>query len=315
MQIRPVSPILHNENVVLKQSYNTSEYVGKWNNHFSIDIKKEFNGIDEFYLYEGKTSGLAFFYPFSITGSENLYKELHKLPWYHLENKWEFNEAIMDLANCNKILEVGSGHGFFIEKIQKRKKTVLGIESNEKAVWRTQKKGLNVKNISLETLINNGEKFDAVCSFQVLEHVSDVQVFLNNMISLVKPGGLLIVSVPNSESFIRQQENLLDMPPHHMSRWKESVFRFIPSCYNIDLLEIKKSPLEPYHVQWYTGIQFNKVKHKIPGSRYLLPLLKKHLILPMLEKQYIRSKIVGHDLYALFKKSQSLTSKQLPSQR
>ena len=71
-------------------------------------------------------------------------------------------------------------------------------------------------------------QYDVVCSFQVLEHVSDIQGFLAGCLRALKTGGLLIICVPSFDSYLRYQTNaLLNLPPHHLSHWSDQCLRRI----------------------------------------------------------------------------------------
>lgn len=66
--------------------------------------------------------------------------------------------------------------------------------------------------------------FDTVCAFQVLEHVYDVRGFMTDLSALVKPGGRLIIAVPNNEPYIRRFNpyNAWNCPPHHVGLWNRA---------------------------------------------------------------------------------------------
>lgn len=51
-----------------------------------------------------------------------------------------------------------------------------------------------------------------------MEHISDVASFIKACILLTKPGGYIILSVPNNDAFVGAQELPLNMPPHHVGR-------------------------------------------------------------------------------------------------
>jgi SAM-dependent methyltransferase len=59
--------------------------------------------------------------------------------------------------------------------------------------------------------------FDAVVSLETVEHLPDPHGFLAHVVSLLRPGGLLVASVPTTPS--------TDVNPHHRSDWSEGAFR------------------------------------------------------------------------------------------
>ncbi len=71
-----------------------------------------------------------------------------------------------------------------------------------------------------EHLRGHGDEYDAVCAFQVVEHVNSPIGFGAEMTRAAKPGGLIIVGVPYVPSAMTRIPNfLLNAPPHHLTWW------------------------------------------------------------------------------------------------
>jgi len=68
---------------------------------------------------------------------------------------------------------------------------------------------------------NNGA-YDAVCAFEVLEHVEQPAAMFAQMVRAAKPGGLVIAGVPHVPSATTRIPNfLLNAPPHHLTWWNK----------------------------------------------------------------------------------------------
>ena len=145
--------------------------------------------------------------------------------------------------------------------------------------------------------------FDAVCTFQVLEHVPEPRKFLRSLIKLLKPKGKLIISVPNSESFPKYcQNNLLDQPPHHMTQWCQETFNSLTSIFPIQANRFRIEPLAEYHINWYTSIQLSRLP-KIWRSQRLAHRAATLVLKAILKySPSIRTLISGHTLYVCFEK-------------
>jgi len=105
----------------------------------------------------------------------------------------------------SKILEIGSGHGFFLEAMRKEGYDVTGVEISK------EKKKILKKVTNIEILdINIGEqtpdikKVDVIVLFHVLEHIDDPIKFLENLKKLLKKDGMVIIEVPNSDDHLLQ---------------------------------------------------------------------------------------------------------------
>lgn len=296
------SPISGSSNVEKIEEIPTDEIVRRWLDELGIDITAEFININKLSLYLCKDSYLKFFHPPCAAGSNALYEELSKFDWYYMSDKWEFRCAELDIKGLSRIAEVGCGNGDYLARLAANGMEVVGFEFNRKAVEEARKKGLTVLSEKIDEVESKlNESFDAVCSFQVLEHVTEPKKFINDCLTLLKPGGKLILSVPNGKVFDTIFTGvLLDIPPHHMTQWHSKTFKKLEEYFPIKLVKIKKEPLATYHVDLYlTSVQrkmsssfvFNKVYNK-----FLEKVFRKILLLGT------RKLVNGHALYVCFEK-------------
>ncbi len=311
------SPISGSLNVQLVRSYPTAELIQRWQNNLNIDITPELHGYSEIKLYECLDTGLYFFLPLDTAGSEALYQELQNLNFYYMEDKWEYAQAmqlILPLSPETKVLEVGCGRGYFVKKLKNLEIEVAGLELNPSAVDYAQAQNLPVYQ---ESLADWAQKYPGqytmICSFQVLEHIAQPKEFIQQCLNCLAPNGRLILAVPNGKSFTRYLEyDLLDMPPHHLTRWHTQAFQALESYFPMRLENIFYEPLASYHVDWYVGLQMDRLQpfpnprqsfgHKII-YKITKPIYKQ---LPQVYKFILnvglRKSIQGHSLLASFRK-------------
>ncbi|MGB3199485.1 MAG: methyltransferase domain-containing protein [Nodosilinea sp.] len=296
------SPLTNGENVTLLKSFSREKVVEDWKQSFDIDISSELESCSEFYLYRCNDTGLRFFYPKKVTGSALLYEKLMNFDWYYMSDKWEYKLALRDLRNRKKILEIGCGHGHFVCSATENGFQIEGIDSNEKAVADAQKKGLNVYLLSAQDLLSKGEPlYDCLCSFQVLEHLANPMSFLLTCMDLLTANGLLLLSVPNINSFLKYEDNLLDMPPHHMSQWSIHSFRSLEKILPIKVEAFSFEPLAEYHIPGYLQAKRNQFRAILSW----LPSLLSDSILERYEKalrQGLNKHTRGQSLYIKFRK-------------
>jgi len=85
---------------------------------------------------------------------------------------------------------------FLHQKIVENSKSVLGIDINALGVRQLKDMGYNVIHGNVET-IDIGKKFDVIVAGDLIEHISNVGLFLENMKRHLKKEGVLIIHTPN----------------------------------------------------------------------------------------------------------------------
>ena len=102
-----------------------------------------------------------------------------------------------------RILDIGCGGGLLSEPVARMGADVLGADAAEKnikiAMTHAGQTGIKVdyRAVTAEELAAAGETFDVVLNMEVVEHVADVDFFLSTCASMVRPGGLMLVSTIN----------------------------------------------------------------------------------------------------------------------
>lgn len=298
------SPLVPGAKIRFLDKFQSTKLINDWKTSFNIDISNELIGIQKISLYRCELSQLDFFTPFSAAGSERLYQDLNNFDWFYIEEKWEFEEAIKDLLGCKKILEVGCGPGYFLGKATKKLKgsIIKGIELSETTLKRASKKNLSIERVDISEIVSRKEFFDAVCAFQVLEHVNQPRDFLEAMIQTLVPGGKLILCVPNKASFLRHQYNLLDMPPHHMTRWNARTLKFLEKIFPLRLSRIRFEPLAKYHVKGYLLAYAKYWQGKLAVEQDFLSDSNLFHVEDKLVKSGLYRFLRGQSLYAMFEK-------------
>jgi len=165
-------------------------------------------------------------------------------------DKWEYTRTLKELAGASfhagRVLEVGAGDGFFLDKIADiyvAKSGIIALEFDDRAVNTLRDKGYStiqddIRSAKVEAGI------DAVFMFQVLEHMDDLDSLFGRLASLLRDGGLLFVAVPNPQriSFNERNGSLLDMPPNHIGRWSEHALKTIGNRFGFRLDVYEAAP-------------------------------------------------------------------------
>ena len=298
------NPLTGSVNIEPERSIKTDTIIKSWAVD-DIDVNRFFAGLDSIKLYRCLDTDYKFYYPFNLAGDNQFYKDLQKFSWYYMDWKWEYDKALAFIKPGDKILEIGCGQGDFIAKLKKNGATCVGLEFNDAALAMCEKKGLNVKNETIQKhAAGNREKYDIVCSFQVMEHIAEIGNAIRASLAVLKTGGKLIISVPNNLGFLRHDKfNRFNMPPHHMGRWDKTSLKNLEKIFDINLSEIIFEPLQTYHYRYYYNAVIGDKINKIFGP--LSELINKvfgRISLYLLVHTDLPKKIKGHSLMAIYKK-------------
>lgn len=201
-----------------------------------------------------------------------------------------------------KLLEVGFKEGLFMELCRD-----AGIQATGLEVVESYYNRLHREHPELDLVLYDGmampladASFDAVVSYQVLEHVGSLETTLAECIRVLKPGGIMYHVVPNYHSFYEGHYGVFWWPFLNQTsgRWYLKLLRKYTPYYEslnsvkpktlgrimaahqeeIEVLSLGKNEF----TKRFTPEQINKVNHAmlrgILKGIYNTPLLKKALL-------------------------------------
>lgn len=120
------------------------------------------------------------------------------------------------------LVDIGCGGGLLSEPMTRLGARVVGIDAAERnipvAQAHARQVGLDIdyRHTTAEALGEAGERFDVVLNMEVVEHVPDVQVFLDACAKLLKPGGVMICSTLNRNP---KSYAMAIIGAEHVMRW------------------------------------------------------------------------------------------------
>jgi 2-polyprenyl-6-hydroxyphenyl methylase / 3-demethylubiquinone-9 3-methyltransferase len=144
------------------------------------------------------------------------------------------NPKRLDSLKGLRILDIGCGGGLLAEPLARLGAEVVGVDPSdaniEAAKAHAVQSGLEIdyRCATAEDLAEAGETFDIVLAMEVVEHVTDVPLFVKCCGSMVRPGGLMIAATLNRtlKSFalaIVGAEYILRWLPVGTHRWDKFV--------------------------------------------------------------------------------------------
>jgi SAM-dependent methyltransferase len=172
-----------------------------------------------------------------------------------------------------KILELGCGPGFFLQRAKIKGFEAIGCDFSPYA--ETAAKAFDL-NIVVKDIFNAGfedSNFDVVITHATHEHLSNVLKISKKLYELLKPEGLYIISgVPNYntipirvfKSFYRNE------PPSHINFFDKTSLKLLYKTLDLNILSIKSYGLGIWIWQlWYKlkSLLNRKPKNNIPSEK------------------------------------------------
>lgn len=139
----------------------------------------------------------------------------------------------MDKGKQSRILEVGCGSGFFVHEI-KQNFDVYGFDLSDAGIKLAKERNPDIADQlwagRLEDLNLYQQKFDAICMWDVIEHIWDPLTTSSQLLSYLNPGGKIFISTPNIGSpiarFMGKYWHFMT-PPEHLSFFSRSSMEYL----------------------------------------------------------------------------------------
>lgn len=164
------------------------------------------------------------------------------------------------------LLDVGAGTGDFLAKAQQKGWRVSGIEPEERA-----RKLAKTKEVSLHTSWDGIQEtsWDVITLWHVLEHLPDLETQIKQLATHIRPGGTLVVAVPNFKSYdakyYKQYWAAYDTPRHIWHFSKISISKLFVA-HGFQLVKIKPMFFDAFYVSLLSE------KYKTGSSRWISAL-------------------------------------------
>ncbi|GAB3927994.1 class I SAM-dependent methyltransferase [Larkinella terrae] len=246
-----LSPLTQSPDVSPVRSLNVRTIEQRYRDQFGMDVSRFFAGLDKVMIYRCNQSKLKFYYPFTLAGDADFYADLGKhYTGYYSPWKWEHEQVFQRIKPGDKVLEIGSGNGYFLKKLPEKGAVGLGLELNDDAIAYGKKLGVEIINQDLKIHAEQqADQYDVVCAFQVFEHVNQVGDFFRQAAQCVKPGGLLAVGVPNNASYYFREDpyHTLNLPPHHTLLWEPVSLQYAGSFVGLQSPDIRVETASVLH--------------------------------------------------------------------
>ncbi len=113
--------------------------------------------------------------------------------------------------NKEKLIDIGAGNGLVLRFFRDKGYEVTGMELSRELCDLMKKnpvmKGIEIIRGDISKTSGKGD-FNVVLASDVIEHIKNDEAALKNLFSFVKPGGILVISVPAHMLFFGKRDKL-----------------------------------------------------------------------------------------------------------
>ncbi|HXD19226.1 MAG TPA: class I SAM-dependent methyltransferase [Vicinamibacterales bacterium] len=153
-----------------------------------------------------------------------------------------------------RYLDVGCSTGFVVEAAGDAGWDAVGIDLNPSAIEFGRSRQLNLCTAALEDAAFEPGSFDVVSLFDVLEHLFAPLQTLRAAVSLLRPGGIVFLYVPNYDSASRLlmgKDAHFIWPTHHLNYYTPATMRDLMAREGLDTVYVATEGLDIVDFLWY----------------------------------------------------------------
>lgn len=299
--------------------FKPSELCDRWRQQYGLDVSDFISTTSKW--IKCVNCGFSWF-PDCSSGDSYFYSALSAhdgLVYYDVEKDEHAVVKEMFTFDSSNIVEIGCGNGTFLDSnLIDTVSRYVGYDTNSVAIESAKARFVKqlesgIINFHDDLLdFNILSDYDFILMFQVLEHLEQPSSFIQSIISSMRSGAKLIITVPNESSFLQHVSgDCLNFPPHHLTRWTSTSFKKM-GCLSYNNVTVKcvDTVLEERHItfwlrallsKWLTTkkpIVESRIRRIFLGalSRILTPVARLALSFGIIQP-------LGHDLIVIIEKS------------
>lgn len=175
-------------------------------------------------------------------------------------------EYVQPFVQDKTVIDVGCGTGYGCKTLAEKAKLVCGIDYDEEAVSYCNKNyaAPNIQYIEMDAnSLKLDTQFDIAVTFQVIEHMQNLDKFVEQLKQVVKPDGLIFISTPN----VKQPQKEKEANPFHFNEMNYTQFQ--------ELISEKFSSFEILGVAYASRNRIRSFVGKLPFYKWGKKLKRK----------------------------------------
>ena len=261
---------------------NKCPWCGSENAQPHIELKDLFLTQEPFMILECKDCGLLYTTPRPNKDEIGKYYQSDKY-YSHQENKEGFIPKVYEKVKSinlknkykiatekttrGKILDIGCGVGDFLHTMEQQGWECTGVEPSEdaKAIAKKRIKAQLLPSEEQENLSDGS--FDVITMWHVLEHVDALRWQIQQLYRLCKPGGRIIIALPNYKSYDGQYYKAAwaayDVP-RHLNHFNEETIVKIFEESHLKHIKTEKLRWDAYYISYMSE---KYLHHSLPLLR------------------------------------------------
>jgi len=189
---------------------------------------------------------------------------------YHWVRSLMLNKkmTLVNTHSTNKriLMDIGCGTGYFAGKMKQNGWEVLAIEKNPKArefvkaTW-----GIHVQD-SVQLHEISEKKIDVITLWHVLEHIEQLNETMQQLHTILKDKGTLVIALPNSNSYdakvYKKYWAAYDLP-RHLWHFSPITFNHFAELHGFQILKTVRMPFDVFYIalisEKYNSRRFGKL--------------------------------------------------------
>ena len=177
-----------------------------------------------------------------------------------------------------KLLDVGTGTGYFAAEMKARGWDVSVVEKNDSARRFAEKNFQLTAFPSIDDFVKkhapeHPETFDVITLWHVLEHIENLNDTAYQLVTLLKTGGKLVIAVPNCNSYDALKYGNLwaayDVP-RHLWHFRKEQIEILAGIHGLYMTDVKKMPFDAFYISMmsekYSRKKFPFIRGMMSGS-------------------------------------------------
>jgi 2-polyprenyl-3-methyl-5-hydroxy-6-metoxy-1,4-benzoquinol methylase len=181
---------------------------------------------------------------------------------------------VKKFSRGKKLLDIGTGTGYFPGFMRKKGYQATGVEIDPKArEFARGEFGVDVFSPDDFLYGKIPGKFDVITLWHVLEHLDSFDLYLERILEQLEPGGTVVIALPNCSAFdaryYRQTWAGYDVP-RHLWHFTPSTFKMLAENHGLKIIKMKRLPLDPFYnamlSEKYRGNRFYMISGALIGK-------------------------------------------------